>query len=66
MEKSGCVRVIEGEDVRRDDPIKYFLPVGVGNTSLVPEGVMAIEVLQNKEISGGGKNGGRKGIVFAI
>ena len=27
---------------------------------------MAIEVPQNKEISGGGKNGGREGIGFAI
>ena len=27
---------------------------------------MAIEVPQNEEISGGGKNGGRKGIGFAI
>ena len=33
MEKGGCVRVIEGEKVRRDDPIKYFLPTGVGSTS---------------------------------
>ena len=27
---------------------------------------MAIEVTQNKEISGGGKNGGRKGVGSAI
>ena len=27
---------------------------------------MAIEVLQNEEISGGGKNGGRRGVSFAI
>ena len=33
MEKSGCVRVIEGEEVRRDDPVEYFLSVGVGSTS---------------------------------
>ena len=26
MEKGGCVRVIEGKEVRRDDPVKYFLP----------------------------------------
>ena len=26
---------------------------------------MAIEVPQNEEISGGGKNGGRKGVCFA-
>ena len=29
-------------------------------------GVMAIEVPQNEEISGGGKNGGREGIGSAI
>ena len=29
----GCVRVIEGEKVRRDDPVEYFLPAGVGGTS---------------------------------
>ena len=66
MEKSGCVRVIEGEEVRRDDPVEYFLPTGVGRTSGVPERVMAIEVPQNEEISGGGKNGGRKEVGSAI
>ena len=30
MEKSGCVRVIEGEEVRGNDPVKYFLPGGSG------------------------------------
>ena len=33
IEKGGWVRVIEGEEVRRDDPVKYFLPVGVGSNS---------------------------------
>ena len=33
MEKGGCVRVIEGEEVRGDDPVEYFLPAGVGSTS---------------------------------
>ena len=33
MEKGGCVRVIEGEEVRGDDPVEYFLPVGVGGDS---------------------------------
>ena len=56
MEKGGCVRVIEGEEVRRDDPVEYFLPAEVGSTSGVPERVMAIEVPQNEEISEGGKN----------
>ena len=37
----------------------------VGSTSRVPEGVMAVEVPQNEEISGG-KNGGRKGVGSAI
>ena len=66
MEKGGCVRVIEGEEVRRYDPVEYFLPVGVGSTSGVPDGVMAIEVPQNKEISVGRKDGGRKGDGSAI
>ena len=52
MEKGGCVRVIE---VRGDDPVEYLLPASVGSTSGVPEGVMAIEVPQNEEISGGEK-----------
>ena len=56
MEKGRYVRVIEGEEVRGDDPVKYFLPMGVGSTSRLPEGVMAIEVPQNEEISGRGKN----------
>ena len=30
MEKSRYVRVIE--EVREDDPVKYFLPTGVGST----------------------------------
>ena len=32
MVERGCVRVIEGEEVRRDDSFEYFLPVGVGST----------------------------------
>ena len=30
MEKSRYVMAIEGKEVRRDDPIEYFLPTGVG------------------------------------
>ena len=56
MEKGGYVRVIEGEEFRGDDPVEYFLTVEVGSTSSVPEGLMTIEVPQNEEISGGGKN----------
>ena len=44
MEKGGCVRVIKMEEVRRDDPVEYFLPAGVGSNSWVPKGVMTIEV----------------------
>ena len=39
---------------------------GVGRSFWVLEGLMAVEVSQNKEICGGGKNGGRKEIGFAI
>ena len=46
--------------------MEYFFSAGIGSTSCVPEGVMAIEVPQNEEISGGGKNGGRKGVDSAI
>ena len=55
MKKSRYVRVIEGEEVRGDDPIKCFLPTGVGSTFRVPEGVMAIKVPKNEGISGGEK-----------
>ena len=66
MEKGGCVRVIEGEKVRGDDPVEYFFPAGVGSISSSPRGVMAIEVPQNEEISGGSKNEERKGVGSAI
>ena len=33
MEKGGCVKVIEGEEVRGDDPVEYFLSEGVGSDS---------------------------------
>ena len=32
MEKSRYVRVIKGEEVRRNDPIEYFLHTGIGRT----------------------------------
>ena len=66
MEKDRCVRVIVREEVRRNDPVQYFLPAGVGSTSEVPEEVMATEVPVNEEISGGGKNGERKRVGSAI
>ena len=43
MEKGRHVKVMEGE-IRKDDPVEYFLPSRVGITSRVSEGVMAIEV----------------------
>ena len=64
--KSRYVRVIEKKEVRRDGPIEYFFPMGVGTIFGASEGVMAIDVSQNKEISGGVKDGGRKGIGSAI
>ena len=32
-EKGGCVRVIEGEEVRGDDPVEYFLPAEIESDS---------------------------------
>ena len=37
MEKGRCVRVIEGKQVRRDEPVEYFLPARVRST-LSPRG----------------------------
>ena len=66
MEKNWYVRVVEEEEVRRDDPIECFLPTEIRSTFWAIEGVMAIEVPQNEEISGGGKNGWRKRVGSAI
>ena len=33
MEKSRCMKVIEGGEVRRDEPVEYFLPAGVRSIS---------------------------------
>ena len=33
MEMGKGVKVIEGEEVRKDDPVEYFLPTKVGSTS---------------------------------
>ena len=38
MEKSRNVRVIEGEAIRRDDQIEYFLPTGGQKYLLSPRG----------------------------
>ena len=32
MEKCRYPRIIEGKEIRRNDPIEYFLPTGVGST----------------------------------
>ena len=39
MEKGGCVRVIEEEEVIGYDPVKYFLPIGGQKYLLSPRGV---------------------------
>ena len=36
METDGCVRVIEQEEVRGDDPVEYFLPAGSWKIFLSP------------------------------
>ena len=46
--------------------LNTFFTHGVRSTSRVPKGMMAIEVPHNEEISGGGMNGGRKGVCSAI
>ena len=33
IKKGGYVRVIEGEEVRKDDPVECFLSAGFGSTS---------------------------------
>ena len=48
--------VIKGKKVRGDDPVNTSSLHGSEVTSQVPEGVMAIEVPQNEEISGGKKS----------
>ena len=55
MEKGRYVTVIEGEEVRRNDPIEYFLPTRVGSTLCVPERMLAIEFPQDEEIFEGRK-----------
>ena len=55
---------MEGEEIRRNDPVEYFLPMG-RKYLFCPRGVMAIEVPKNEEISGG-ENGAREGVGSAI
>ena len=49
IDKNRCVRVIEGKEVRGDNPIEHFVPTGAKSTFLVPKGVIAVEVPQNKK-----------------
>ena len=66
MRKGGCVRVIEGEEVRKDDPIEYFIPAGIGNTSWVPEEVMVIEVPRRKRFLEGRTVGEKESILPSV
>ena len=64
-EKGGCVRSLRGrrsEEMTQSNTSSPWRSKYLWN----PEGMMAIEVPQNEEISGGGKNGGRKGVGSAI
>ena len=63
MKKGGCVRVIEGEEVRGDDPVEYFFPTGVGSDSSVLKEVMAIEVIRMKRFLEEGRIKGEKELV---
>ena len=47
-EMSRYVRVIEGEEIRRDDPVEYFHSTVVRSTFSVLEGMMTIEVSRMK------------------
>ena len=60
MGKGGCVRVVEAEEVRGNDPVEYFLLTGVGSTSGVPEGVMAVEDPRMKRFLEVGRMEGEK------
>ena len=52
--------------VQRGSPTRILPPHGGRKYLFSHTGVMAIEVPQNEEISGGGKNGGRKAVGSAI
>ena len=56
MEKGGCVRVIEGGRSEEMTQSNTSSPRGSEVPRESQRGVMAIEVPQNKEISGGGKS----------
>ena len=58
------IRLIEGEEVRGDDPIEYFLPTGVASTFWVSEGVMAIEVPRIKRFLEEERMEGEKDLVL--
>ena len=58
------VRLIEGTEVRRGDPIEYFILTGARRALKVREGMMANEVIQNEEIFRG--KSGEKDVGSAI
>ena len=60
------MRIIERKEVRRDDPVEYFSPRGSEVSLESKKEMKAVEVPLNEEISGGGKNGGRKIVGSAI
>ena len=60
MDKSWRAGDIEEKEVRADEPNRMFFPHWGRSIFWVPEGMVGVEVPQNKEISEGGKNGGEK------
>ena len=63
-EEGRNVRLIEGTEVRRGDPIEYFILTGARRAFGVREGMMANEVIQNEEIFRG--KSGEKDVGSAI
>ena len=59
-EMSRYVRVIEGEEVKRDDLVEYFLSTVVRSTFSVLEGMMTIEVPRMKRFLEEGRIEGEK------
>ena len=50
LEKVRSVRVIDGKEVRRDNPMKYFLSAGIRIIIQVPGGMILIEIFQIEKI----------------
>ena len=64
MKKSWHVRFIEGKEIREIS--QSNTPHGVRSTFRVPEAIMAVEVVQNEEVSGEWENEGEKRVGSAI